>query len=93
MCIDLWLDFCSEQKLRICVCVCEREKMGDKEEVLEAVLKETVDLVIDLNRLLSSLLPVCVLKFVLFVLKFWPLEFCSFAECRKTYPLRKYLRI
>lgn len=31
--------------------------MGDKEEVLEAVLKETVDLVIDLNRLLSSPLP------------------------------------
>ena len=37
-----------------------KEKMGEKGEVLEAVLKETVDLVIDQSMSLFGLVAICV---------------------------------
>ena len=65
------------------------EEMGDKSEVLDAVLKEAVDLVIDLKS------PEAFCWFAWF-----PFSIdCVFGsvlgpcECRKTYPLRKFLTI
>lgn len=59
--------------------------MGDKPEVLEAVLKETVDLVMDLNAFLVCALWVFFYGFCV--------GFSSLFVCRRTFPLRKCVRI
>ena len=73
--------------------------MGDKSQVLEAVLKEAVDLVTDLNHsmllflVMPSSVPLSFFDgshgfFFFFCLFFW-----GPCECRRTYPLRRCLRI
>jgi len=49
-----------------------KKKMGEKSEVLEAMLKETMN---------------CV-----WFISFW-FDGIEFYECRKTYPLKRFLRI
>ena len=61
------------------------EEKGEKPEVLEAVLKETVDLVTDLNNLFT------IPCYYLGVIPYRSLsEPC---DCRKTYPSRRFLII
>lgn len=66
----------------------EEGDMGEKSEVLDAVLKETVDLVkIDLKKLKPFLLEALCFMLISY--------FCSYElfECRRIYPLRRSLRI
>jgi len=62
--------------------------MEEKSEVLEAMPKETVDLVMDLRFGVIHFLNVNCVWFI----SFWfdGIELC---ECRKTYPLKRFLRI
>lgn len=61
--------------------------MGEKPEVLDAVLKETVDLVMDLTKKIKflNLYFVGFNGFVSF--------FCWCCNCRRIYPLKKFLKI
>lgn len=61
------------------------EEKGEKPEVLEAVLKETVDLVTDLNNLFAF---AC---YYVGVVPWYSLS--KSCEFRKTYPLRRFLII
>lgn len=64
----------------------------EKPEVLDAVLKETVDLVMDLIIGFQDFLD-C--GFFIFCFELFVDAFCSCAVfvCRRTFPLRKCLRI
>ena len=81
----MWAEYIRDSAVKTSKLQRKMDEKGEKPEVLEAVLKETVDLVIDLNKLFA---------FACYYVGVVPL--CSVSktcECRKIYPLRRFLII